>query len=76
MLNEACATQSFTLWDHRIAAKGCMLTTRAAKWVVKEIGSGQTVTHLAQGTGLQLGQRERRHAHLRRGPARRPTPSA
>jgi transposase len=36
------------LGDHRIAAKGCMLTTRAAKWVVKEIGSGQTVTHLAK----------------------------
>ncbi len=47
-VNEACATQSFTLSDHRIAAKGCMLTTRAAKWVTKEIGSGQTVTHLAK----------------------------
>ncbi len=46
--NDACATQSFTLGDHRIAAKGCMLTTRAAKWVVKEIGSGQTISHLAK----------------------------
>ena len=44
-----------------------MLTTRAAKWVVKEIGSGQNVSHLARGTRLQLGQREHRHAHLRRG---------
>jgi transposase len=47
-VNGACPTRSFTLGDHRIAAKGCMLTTRAAKWVVKEIGSGQTVTHLAK----------------------------
>jgi len=47
-VNDACPTQSFTLTDHRIAAKGCMLTTRAAKWVTKEIGSGQTVTHLAR----------------------------
>ena len=50
-VNEACATQSFTLSDHRIAATGCMLTTRAAKWVTKEIGSGQTVTHLAKELG-------------------------
>jgi transposase len=34
--------------DHRLAAKGVMLTTRAAKWVVKEIVSGQSVTHLAR----------------------------
>ncbi len=46
-----CPKQSFTLSDHRIAAKGCMLTTRAAKWVVKEIGSGQTVSHLARELG-------------------------
>jgi transposase len=43
-----CATRSFTLSDHRIAAKGCMLTTRAAKWVVKQIGAGETVAHLAR----------------------------
>jgi transposase len=46
--NDACSMKSFTLGDHRIAAKGCMLTTRAAKWVTKEIGSGQTITHLAK----------------------------
>ena len=49
--NEGCATGSFTLSDHRIAAVGCMLTTRAAKWVVKQIASGQTVSHLAHELG-------------------------
>ena len=33
--------ETFTLGDHRIAAVGCMLTTRAAKWVVKQIGGRQ-----------------------------------
>lgn len=46
-----CPMRSFTLCDHRLAAKGCMLTTRAAKWVVKEICSGQTVSHLAKELG-------------------------
>jgi transposase len=46
--NPACPVNSFTLRDHRLAAKGVMLTTRAAKWVVKEIASGQTVSHLAR----------------------------
>jgi transposase len=45
---EACPMRTFTLGDHRIAAIGCMLTTRAAKWVAKQIGGGQTVSHLAQ----------------------------
>jgi transposase len=49
--NGECEAKTFTLGDHRIAAKGCMLTTRAAKWVVKEIGAGQTVTHLAKELG-------------------------
>ncbi len=46
--NHGCTMGSYTLADHRIAAKGCMLTTRAARWVVKEIASGQTVSHLAR----------------------------
>ncbi len=46
-----CPEQSFTLGDHRIAAVGCMLTTRAAKWVVKQIGGGQTISHLARELG-------------------------
>jgi transposase len=46
-----CPEQTFTLRHHRIAAVGCMLTTRAAKWVVKQIGGGQTVSHLARELG-------------------------
>ena len=48
VFNAACSMRTFTLGDHRLAAKGVMLTTRAAKWVVKEIASGQTVSHLAR----------------------------
>ncbi|MCU1364116.1 MAG: hypothetical protein JWM55_1944 [Acidimicrobiaceae bacterium] len=47
-VNKACSMGSFTLGDHRLAAAGVMLTTRAAKWVVKEIASGQNVSHLAR----------------------------
>jgi len=43
-----CPQGSFTLGDHRIAAVGCMLTTRAAKWVVKQVGGGQTIVHLTK----------------------------
>ena len=46
--NSECPMKSFTLGDHRIAASGCMLTTRAAKWVVREIDSGQHISHLAK----------------------------
>jgi transposase len=46
--NAESTQRTFTLTDHRIAAKGCMLTTRAAKWVVKQIGAGETISHLAQ----------------------------
>lgn len=46
--DSACSAPTFTLGDHRIAAVGCMLTTRAAKWVVKQVGGGQTITHLAR----------------------------
>jgi transposase len=46
-VNADCAMKSFTLSDHRIAAKDVMLTTRAAKWVAKEIKSGQHISHLA-----------------------------
>jgi transposase len=43
-----CPQRSFTLGDHRIAAVGCRLSTRAAKWVAKQIAGGQTVAHLAR----------------------------
>jgi transposase len=46
-----CTQKTFTLKDHRIAAKGCMMTTRAAKWLVKQIGAGETVSHLASELG-------------------------
>ncbi|MGH9097966.1 MAG: ISL3 family transposase [Acidimicrobiales bacterium] len=46
-----CPVGSFTLSDHRISAVGCRLTTRAAKWVAKQIGGGQTVAHLAAELG-------------------------
>jgi transposase len=46
-----CDTKTFTLADHRIAAKGCMMTTRAAKWVVKQMCAGETITHLAAELG-------------------------
>jgi hypothetical protein len=32
-----CPERSFTLGDHRIAAVGCRLSTRAANWVAKQI---------------------------------------
>ena len=46
--NKDCRQSSFTLSDHRIAAKGCMVTTRAAKWLVKQIGAGESIAHLAR----------------------------
>ena len=33
-----CATKSWVLDDHRIAAMGCRLTTRAAKWATVQVG--------------------------------------
>jgi transposase len=34
---------SWVLRDHRIAAKNCLLTTRAAKWATIQVGTGRTV---------------------------------
>jgi transposase len=42
-----CARKSFMLADHRIAAKGCLLTTRAAKWATVQVGTGRTVAEVA-----------------------------
>ena len=33
--------------DHRIAAKNCLLTTRAAKWATVQVGGGRTVSEVA-----------------------------
>jgi transposase len=35
------------LGDHRIAAKSCLLTTRAAKWATVQVGGGRTVSEVA-----------------------------
>jgi transposase len=42
-----CAKKSFVLEDHRIAAKSCLLTTRAAKWATVQVGTGRTVPEVA-----------------------------
>jgi transposase len=44
---EGCPTRSFVVTDHRIAAKGCLLTTRAAKWATVQVGGGRTVLEVA-----------------------------
>ena len=33
--------------EHRIAAKSCLLTTRAAKWATVQVGGGRTVSEVA-----------------------------
>ena len=33
--------------DHRIAAKNCLFTTRAAKWATVQVGGGRTVSEVA-----------------------------
>ena len=45
--NPECAKRSWTLEDHRIAAKNCLLTTRAAKWATVQVGGGRTVSEVA-----------------------------
>ena len=45
--NPACPKGSWMLSDHRIAAKNCLLTTRAAKWATRQIGDGRTVKEVA-----------------------------
>jgi len=46
-VNRSCARTSWVLRDHRIAAKNCLLTTRAAKWATRQIGDGRTVKEVA-----------------------------
>jgi transposase len=45
--NTACARRTWVLEDHRIAAKNCLLTTRAAKWATVQVGGGRTVSEVA-----------------------------
>jgi transposase len=46
-VNERCLKKTWVLSDHRIAAKKCRLTTRAAKWATRQIGDGRTVKEVA-----------------------------
>ena len=46
-LDPECPRKTFVLQDHRIAAKGCLLTTRAAKWATVQVGGGRTVKEVA-----------------------------
>jgi len=45
--NAECPRESWVLSDHRIAAKNCLLTTRAAKWATVQVGTGRTVSEVA-----------------------------
>jgi transposase len=42
-----CDKRTWVLSDHRIAAKNCLLTTRAAKWATVQVGGGRTVSEVA-----------------------------
>ncbi|MBV8487304.1 MAG: ISL3 family transposase [Planctomycetaceae bacterium] len=42
-----CPKRTWVLEDHRIAAKNCLLTTRAAKWATRQVGGGRTVAEVA-----------------------------
>ncbi|MGD0690768.1 MAG: ISL3 family transposase [Acidimicrobiales bacterium] len=46
--HEECVMGSWVLRDHRIAAKNCLLTTRAAKWATVQVGTGRTVLEVAK----------------------------
>lgn len=46
-VNPDCSTKSWVFEDHRIAAKGSMLTTRCAKWSTKQVGKGRPVSAVA-----------------------------
>ena len=50
-VHESCARKSWVLEDHRIAAKDCLLTTRAAKWATRQVGYGRTVKEVAAELG-------------------------
>ena len=50
-LNPDCAMGSWTSQDKRIASPGMKLTTRAAKWATKQVGTGRTVSEVAKELG-------------------------
>lgn len=45
--DRSCPRRTWVLSDHRIAAKNCLLTTRAAKWATRQVGGGRTVSEVA-----------------------------
>lgn len=45
--SQTCAKRTWVLSDHRIAAKSCLPTTRAAKWATAQVGTGRTVQEVA-----------------------------
>lgn len=46
--NFRCSTKSWSIRDHRIAAKNCQLTTRCAKWATEQVGKGRSVEEVAR----------------------------
>jgi transposase len=46
-VSPTCPKKTWVLEDHRIAAKNCLLTTRAAKWATVQVGGGRTVSEVA-----------------------------
>ena len=46
-ISPECPKRTWVLEDHRIAAKNCLLTTRAAKWATAQVGGGRTVKEVA-----------------------------
>ena len=46
-VHATCPKRTWVLEDHRIAAKHCLLTTRAAKWATAQVGGGRTVSEVA-----------------------------
>jgi len=50
-VNDACPMKTWVMGDHRIAAKDCLLTTRAAKWATRQVGYGRTVKEVAAELG-------------------------
>lgn len=50
-MSPECPRRTWVLEDHRIAAKNCLLTTRAAKWATVQVGTGRTVKEVAAELG-------------------------
>ena len=69
-VNPGCPKRSWVLEDHRIAAKQCLLTTRAAKWATRQVGGGRTVSEVADELACDWHTVNDAVMHLWRGAAR------